>query len=117
MVLLSQSLVEALLALHRFMFRLLPMFLNLPCSSGGQIVDSSCSVTLDFDSCFVQDRLTGTLLGAGPSAVMVSEGLTGFVFPSPPPRPASRHLLSSLLALSSSGIIVLDIYVVLISHL
>jgi transposase InsO family protein len=34
--------------------------------SGSQIVDSHCSITLDFDSCSVQDRRTGTLLGAGP---------------------------------------------------
>ena len=34
--------------------------------SCGQIVDSSCRVILDFDSCSVQDRHTGALLGAGP---------------------------------------------------
>jgi hypothetical protein len=33
---------------------------------GSQIVDSRCRVTLDCDSCSVQDRCTGTLLGAGP---------------------------------------------------
>ena len=33
---------------------------------GSQIVDSNCRVNLDFDSCSVQDRRTGALLGAGP---------------------------------------------------
>ena len=34
--------------------------------SGGQIVDSGCRVILDFDACFVLDRHTGAILGAGP---------------------------------------------------
>ena len=34
--------------------------------SGSQIVDSSCRVNLNFDSCSVQDRRTGALLGAVP---------------------------------------------------
>ena len=38
---------------------------------GGHIVDSSCRVILDFDSCSV-DRRTGALLGAGPQR---SDGL------------------------------------------
>ena len=40
--------------------------------SGGQIVDSSCRVILDFDSCSIQDRRTGALLGVGPRC---SDGL------------------------------------------
>ena len=40
--------------------------LTMQLISGGQIVDSSCRVILDFDSCSVQDRRTGALLGAGP---------------------------------------------------
>lgn len=40
--------------------------LTMQLISGGQIVDSSCRVILDFDSCSVQDRLTGALLGVGP---------------------------------------------------
>jgi hypothetical protein len=40
--------------------------LNMQLFSGSQIVDSRCSITLDFDSCSVQDRRTGTMLGAGP---------------------------------------------------
>jgi hypothetical protein len=39
--------------------------LNMQLFSGSQIVDSHCSITLDFDSCSVQDRRTGALLGAG----------------------------------------------------
>jgi hypothetical protein len=34
--------------------------------SGSQIVDSRCSITLNFDSCSIQDRRTSALLGAGP---------------------------------------------------
>ena len=40
--------------------------LTMQLISGGQIVDSSCRVILDFDSCSVQDHRTGALLGAGP---------------------------------------------------
>ena len=40
--------------------------LTMQLISGGQIVDSSCRVILDFDSCSIQDRRTGALLGAGP---------------------------------------------------
>jgi hypothetical protein len=40
--------------------------LNMQLFSGSQIVDSRCSITLDFDSCSVQDHRTGTSLGAGP---------------------------------------------------
>src|SRR3954462_9278313 len=46
--------------------------LTMQLISGGQIVDSSCRVILDFDSCSVQDRRTGALLGAGPRC---SDGL------------------------------------------
>ena len=34
--------------------------------SAGQLTDSGCRVILDVDSCFVQDRQTHTLVGAGP---------------------------------------------------
>jgi hypothetical protein len=40
--------------------------LNMQLFSGSQIVDSRCSITLDFDSCSVQNRRTDALLGAGP---------------------------------------------------
>jgi hypothetical protein len=40
--------------------------LNMQLFFGSQIIDSHCSVTLDFDSCSIQDRHTGALLGAGP---------------------------------------------------
>jgi hypothetical protein len=40
--------------------------LNMQLFSDSQIADSRCSITLDFDSCSVQDRRTGTMLGAGP---------------------------------------------------
>ena len=40
--------------------------LTMQLFSGSQIIDSRCRVTLDFDSCSVQDRCTGALLGAGP---------------------------------------------------
>uniref|UniRef100_A0ACD5ZJ32 Uncharacterized protein n=1 Tax=Avena sativa TaxID=4498 RepID=A0ACD5ZJ32_AVESA len=40
--------------------------LNMQLFSGSQIYNSRCSVTPDFDSCFVQDRHTGALLGASP---------------------------------------------------
>jgi hypothetical protein len=40
--------------------------LNMQPFSSSQIVDSHCSITLDFDSYSVQDRRTGALLGAGP---------------------------------------------------
>src|SRR3954465_9035220 len=40
--------------------------LTMQLISGGQIVDSGCRVILDFDSCSVLDRRTGSLLGAGP---------------------------------------------------
>ena len=40
--------------------------LTMQIFSGSQIVDSSCSVILDYDSCSIQDRRTGELLGAGP---------------------------------------------------
>jgi hypothetical protein len=55
--------------------------------SGSQIVDSRCSITLDFDSYSVQDRRTGALLGVGPNAMMASGSLTGFVFLLMPPSP------------------------------
>jgi hypothetical protein len=80
--------------------------------SSSQIVDSRCSVTLDFNYCFVQDRRTGALL-----AMMASGSLSGFAFPPLQPPPVSRPLLSPLLVLFSSGIIVLDIYVVFASRL
>jgi hypothetical protein len=40
--------------------------LNMQLFSSSQIIDSRCSITLDFDSCSIQDRRTGALLGAGP---------------------------------------------------
>jgi hypothetical protein len=40
--------------------------LNMQFFSGSQIVESHCSITLDFDSYSVHDRRTGTLLGVGP---------------------------------------------------
>jgi hypothetical protein len=40
--------------------------LNMQLFSGSQIIDSRCSITLDFDSCSVQDRRTGAMLGASP---------------------------------------------------
>jgi hypothetical protein len=40
--------------------------LNMQLFSGSQIVDSRYSITLDFDSCSVQDHCTDALLGAGP---------------------------------------------------
>jgi hypothetical protein len=52
-----------------------------------------------------------------PDAMMASGSLTGFVFLLMPPSPVPRHLSLQLLALFSSGIIVLDIYVVLASRL
>jgi hypothetical protein len=52
--------------------------LNMQLFSGSQIVDSCCSITLDFDSCSVQDRRTGAMLGAGPP-MMASGSFTGFV--------------------------------------
>jgi hypothetical protein len=48
-------------------------------------------------------------------AMMASGSLTGIVFPLLPPLPDSREFLVHLLALFSSGIVILDIYVVLIS--
>jgi hypothetical protein len=86
--------------------------------SGSQIVNSHYSDTFDFDSCSIQDRRTGALLGAGSRRTMMASGsLTAFVFPPLRLPPVSRPLLPPLLALFSSGIIALDIYVVLASRL
>jgi hypothetical protein len=52
-----------------------------------------------------------------PDAMMAYESLTGFVFHLLPPLPVSQELLPRLLAIFSSGIIVLDIHVILISHI
>jgi hypothetical protein len=52
-----------------------------------------------------------------PDALMASGSLTGFVFLPMPPTPFLQPMLLHPPALFSSGIIVLAIYVVLISHL
>jgi hypothetical protein len=52
-----------------------------------------------------------------PDAMMVSRSLTGFIFHPLRPAPVSQPLLPPLVARFSSGIIVLDIYVVLPSRL
>ena len=91
--------------------------LTMQLISGGQIVDSSCRVILDFDSCSIQDRRTGALLGVGPRPSEVSGSLTSFVFPPLPPPSVSQPLRLHLPALFSNDIIVLVIYVVLISRL
>jgi hypothetical protein len=49
--------------------------------------------------------------------MMASESLIGFFFPLLPPPLVSQPLWLPLLALFSNGIIVLEIYVVLVSHL
>jgi hypothetical protein len=114
-----QSLVEAFLVLPRFIFFLLYMFLNLTCNSFLVVrlltlIVASLSTLIHV--LFKIVALTRCLVLA-PDAMMASRSLTGFVFPMLRPPPVSRPLLPPLLALFNSGIIVLDIYVVLASHL
>ena len=69
--------------------------------SGGQIVDSGCWVILDFDSCSVLDRHTGTLLGAGPRC-RDSQGLWELDWLHLPST-ATAASLSASVALSTSS--------------
>ena len=87
--------------------------------SGGQIIDSGCRVILDFESCSIQDRHTGALLGAGPRCHH-SQGLwelIGFTFPPLPPPPVCPPQTPCLRTLLNMGIIVLVTYAALASHL
>ena len=73
--------------------------LTMQLISGGQIVDSSCRVILDFDSCSVQDRRTGTLLGAGPRR---SDGLWELDWLRVPSAATAASLAAPIAASSSS---------------
>jgi hypothetical protein len=66
MVLLFLLLVRAPFTLPVFMCRLshVPQ-LHLQLFSAGQITDHGCRVILDSDTCPIQDRRTGTLVGSG----------------------------------------------------
>jgi hypothetical protein len=119
MVLLFLLLVEAILPLliHVPDVAHVPQ-LTMQLISTGQIVDSGCRVILDTDSCSMQDRHTGALLGASPGVVTprASGSLTGFTFPPRPPPLVSPPLLPRLPAFFSSGVIVLVTCVALVSR-
>ena len=40
--------------------------LTMQLISAGQLTDHGCRVILDSDSCCIQDRITGLLVGTGP---------------------------------------------------
>ena len=40
--------------------------LTMQLISAGQVTDHGCRVILDSDSCCIQDRITGLLVGTGP---------------------------------------------------
>ena len=57
--------------------------LTMQLISGGQLTDHSCRVILESDSCCIQDRITGLLVGTGPrrrDSQRLWGSLTGFVF-------------------------------------
>ena len=119
MVLPFLLLVEALLALHRLMFPLLLIFLDLLCISFLVVrlltlVVGSLSTLIHVLFRIIARALCLVLV---PDAMMVYGSLTGFVFLPLPPPPVSRPRLPQPPALFSSGIIVLAIYVVLVSRL
>ena len=95
------------------------MFLDLPCSS--YLVVTLLTLVVGSFSIMIHVLFKiiarALCLVLALDALMVYGSLTGFVFPPLPPLPVSQPLLLHLPALFSSGIIVLAIYVVLVSHL
>lgn len=92
-----RSLVQALIALHYFMFLSSRMFLDVPNTSYFVVTfDSNFNfrVILDFYSFFVHDLHMGTLLATGPYVVThkVDGSLTGLIYILLPPHPISSPL-------------------------
>jgi hypothetical protein len=81
--------------------------------SAGQIADHDCRVFLEPDVCYIQDRRTGHLVGAGPVVVIhnVCGSLTGFIFlPLRLPILSAPHVLVRPRRHLRSDIIVWDIF-------